>query len=259
MHTDAHFERGRTHAVCQDYALCGTGRAGSWAVVCDGCSSSPHTDTGARLLAHAAAAVLRDGRLPGSHAVWHAAAAAAVELGLAPCSLDATLVAALALDDAVVAIIRGDGVVAARRRDGGVEVVVRRCRDETPDYPGVVVDPARRRAWLELVSPRAWLEHVDDGVAWSQAAHAHTWVARFDRDHYDRLLLATDGLATLRGRGDGEPFDVATAAARMMAAPSTTGCFVRRRLGRLGRADGPFGDALPDDDLAVAAMAWDGG
>lgn len=261
MRADAHFWRGRTHAVCQDYALCGEGRTGPWAVVCDGCSSSPHTDVGARLLAHAAANALAGGRLPGSGAVFRTAAAAAAGLGLPPHSLDATVVAALALGPCVVAIIRGDGVVAARRRDGALEVTVRRCRDETPDYPSVVADGDRHAAWRGLAPPRAWVERIHADVARpgvTSAAGAHCVVVRFDVGAYDRVLVATDGLATLRDRDRGDVRDVAWAAGQMLDVPSTTGCFVRRRMGRLGQPDGPFADLLPDDDLAVAAMAWDG-
>lgn len=264
MDIDAHFERGRTHAVCQDYALWGHGSRGAWVLVSDGCSSSAQTDVGARVLAHACAAALRAGRLPGSGVVWRVAAAAARQLELAPNSLDATVVAALALEDRIVALIRGDGIVAARKRDGEVEVTLRRCRDETPDYPSVVVDPQRRAAWLARTQPHAWivrsrvgaLDDREDCDA-TTSARGHAWVGQWSREVYDRLLVSTDGLASLRRAPDREVLDVAWVAARVLDAPSTTGCFVRRRMQRLGRSDGPFGDAAPDDDLAIAALAWD--
>jgi hypothetical protein len=261
MRADAHFVRGRSHAVCQDYALCGPGARGAWAVVCDGCSSSPATDVGARLLAHTAAAALRRGRLPGSIAIVREAADVAGRLGLPTCSVDATLVAAVVRDDAIVGLIRGDGIVAARRRcDGAVELTMRRCRDETPDYPSVVLDPGRRAAWDDRDVPRAWIERR----AWPDTATAptdahergHAWVGCFGRDRYDRVLVASDGLASLSDRDGGAPLDPAWVAARILDAPSTTGCFVRRRMMRLGQPAGPFGDACPDDDLAVAVLAW---
>lgn len=264
MLADAHFERGRGHAVCQDYALWGTGARGAWAVVCDGCSSSPETDVGARLLAHAAAAALQRGRLPGSISIVREAAAVAERLGLSAFCLDATLVAAVVHGDAVVGLIRGDGVVAGRRRsDGAIELTMRRCLDETPDYPSVVLDPERRAAWRDRLGPRAWTERWSssgDGAAPSRGPtipeRGHAWVGQFPRDRYDRVLVASDGLASLRDR-EGAPVDPVWVAARLLDAPSTTGCFVRRRLSRLGQADGPFGDARPDDDLAVAVLAWE--
>ena len=53
---DAFFSIGKTHMVCEDYARAGTQQNGlPYALVCDGCSSSPDTDIGARLLGMAAA------------------------------------------------------------------------------------------------------------------------------------------------------------------------------------------------------------
>ncbi|MBC8139363.1 MAG: protein phosphatase 2C domain-containing protein, partial [Fibrella sp.] len=53
--SDAAFAIGKTHKVCQDYALTGDAHATIPTVwLSDGCSSSPHTDIGARLLTHVA-------------------------------------------------------------------------------------------------------------------------------------------------------------------------------------------------------------
>src|SRR6185295_18680312 len=49
MNTDAAINIGSTHSVCQDYAIARNG----YVVLADGCSSSPDTDIGARLLVKA--------------------------------------------------------------------------------------------------------------------------------------------------------------------------------------------------------------
>lgn len=54
MNTDSYFEIGTSHNICEDYALSGTTDTVAYAIVCDGCSSSKHSDVGARLLAHIA-------------------------------------------------------------------------------------------------------------------------------------------------------------------------------------------------------------
>ena len=63
MTADAYFAIGRTHDVCQDYALASDDVPKTWALVSDGCSSSPASDIGARLLGRAAAHALERGRL----------------------------------------------------------------------------------------------------------------------------------------------------------------------------------------------------
>src|ERR1043166_8156900 len=49
MNADATINIGSTHAICQDYAIA----RGRYVVLSDGCSSSPDTDIGARLLVKA--------------------------------------------------------------------------------------------------------------------------------------------------------------------------------------------------------------
>lgn len=61
--SDGAFLTGQRHFLQalpgQDYALAGQSQGLAWGVVSDGCSSSGHTDVGARLWAHAGAAVLQ--------------------------------------------------------------------------------------------------------------------------------------------------------------------------------------------------------
>ena len=60
MNADSVFNIGATHAVCQDYVIARSGEttfgspnAGPYIILSDGCSSSPDTDMGARLLVKA--------------------------------------------------------------------------------------------------------------------------------------------------------------------------------------------------------------
>ncbi|MDY6991022.1 MAG: protein phosphatase 2C domain-containing protein [Pseudomonadota bacterium] len=50
LYYDHFYTIGKTHAVCEDYAMQGE-KPVPFMVVCDGCSSSRHTDIGARILA----------------------------------------------------------------------------------------------------------------------------------------------------------------------------------------------------------------
>ena len=46
VYSDSYFKIGKTHLICQDYALHSEGHIS----LSDGCSSSPNTDIGSRLL-----------------------------------------------------------------------------------------------------------------------------------------------------------------------------------------------------------------
>ncbi|HYO91642.1 MAG TPA: hypothetical protein VEQ40_08400, partial [Pyrinomonadaceae bacterium] len=80
MNADSAFLIGATHAVCQDYAVAGNGtpderaavsnlQANPYVILSDGCSSSPDTDIGARLLVKAAEQVLFKARAPTAQAL----------------------------------------------------------------------------------------------------------------------------------------------------------------------------------------------
>ena len=55
---DWYFTIAKQHVVCEDYALTGWEPV-PYTIVCDGCSSSEHTDVGARVLAWSAKKALQ--------------------------------------------------------------------------------------------------------------------------------------------------------------------------------------------------------
>ena len=122
---DAHFSIGKSHRVCEDYARAGILPADRpFAIVSDGCSSSPDTDFGSRLLTVTAQERIlhdKDHYAPRG-VVWQASSMARALL-LPPHCLDATLLTIHQLSSGVFRVYAvGDGAVAARRRDGTVDI-----------------------------------------------------------------------------------------------------------------------------------------
>ena len=117
MNADCIYRIGAGHAVCQDYCVA-RGGDDPYVVIADGCSSSPDTDCGARLLVRSAAALLparadlaSDAEF--GQAVVERALPHAEGLGLPAQALDATLLW-LTLDGGEwTASVHGDGM---RRR-----------------------------------------------------------------------------------------------------------------------------------------------
>jgi hypothetical protein len=149
MNADSVFHIGAAHTVCQDYALARAGGAdadpagpGPFAVLCDGCSSSPDTDTGARLLAKAAAQLFtragaptaRD--TPGLHLeAARRALGWAETLGLPPQAADATLMTAHLDGDDLIVACTGDGVVCLQSRRGALDAFSISFPSGYPLYP----------------------------------------------------------------------------------------------------------------------------
>lgn len=144
MNADCAFWIGSTHRVCQDYAVAGHAEEAAHAVLSDGCSGSPDTDIGARLLAKSA-----ERRLPLCAGAIENAAACADGLGLPPACLDATLLTIMAADGTFTARCFGDGVVAVGRRDGTIETFVVSFAASYPRYLSYTLDADRRRLWQE--------------------------------------------------------------------------------------------------------------
>ena len=111
--TDHLFWAGDGHKVNQDYCLSGSRKDIHYAIVSDGCSSSPDTDFGSRILAKAAENNIESFHTDYfEHAVISEATVQVKSLNLSKRSLDATLLIIL-YDDFIVRFrCYGDGFCA---------------------------------------------------------------------------------------------------------------------------------------------------
>ncbi|MFY0539924.1 protein phosphatase 2C domain-containing protein [Nannocystis pusilla] len=153
-HADAFFTTGLTHDICEDYSRAGfRGDGTPYVVVCDGCSSSAHTDVGARLLA-AAVAGQATSEFEVLHVLLEAAGAAAQVRVPAEC-LDTTLLLGF-WDEAhqadgstsrcVRVVMWGDGAVAARKRNGEMALHTVEHPDGAPRTPATSSTRSGRRS-----------------------------------------------------------------------------------------------------------------
>ncbi len=256
MFTDAWFAIGDTHVVCEDFAVAGqTSQGEAFAIVSDGCSSSPNTDVGARLLAAAARVELLQGRLPGPEVV-QAAARAAAPLQLPAHCLDATLLVALTQGEHCDVRVFGDGVVAVERRDA--QLVVHRFEhpDGAPPYPSYELDAARERLWREHCSP-VLIEHVEGAIT-ERKEHRMPPRLRFLRRDVRSIALGSDGLDAFVQVDDGIASAVPATAVleRLLRFPQPRGRFLARRGRRFLRRECSQRGWRPTDDVSVAAIVW---
>jgi len=261
-HPDAWFTIGSQHMVCQDHAVAGiSATTGAFAALADGCSSSPATDIGARLLTRAATLALRDAYdLPDVDAVVRTAARWASSQDLsperpAPWCLDATLSMALARPDgSVQCLIAGDGAMAVRHRDGRVTTVSMRWDGNAPPYPSYRLHPSRRMGWQAQFGTGELHEWSSDGVQRQTLVHDEPRTWTFHAEDIDLILLMSDGVESFHGR-HGEtitPHDVAT---RLLSVQRSTGRYLVRRTRRFVTRECDSLSWWHADDLAVAGIA----
>jgi hypothetical protein len=161
MNADSVFIIGATHAVCQDYAVAGNGLlthqvldanlpAAPYIILSDGCSSSPDTDIGTRLLVKAAEQTLLAPLRPSANEVAgmhkESARRALIWAGLAglhPQAVDATLLTAHLSDDELILGCSGDGVIVLQSWAGAVDVYAISYPSGYPLYPGYLHQPER--------------------------------------------------------------------------------------------------------------------
>jgi len=156
MNSDHYFYIGKTHQVCEDYATSGTVGDETFGIVCDGCSSSKHTDFGARLLARAAQSFihrLREDIFP--ELVINKAATQAKALDLPQECLDSTLLVTACNDRTFFARMIGDGCVIVKEKSGRFIVYTADYPGNAPYYLNYLTSKSRNEAFSE-----GWNEYV---------------------------------------------------------------------------------------------------
>jgi hypothetical protein len=273
MNADAYFTIGKTHEVCEDYALAGNG----FAVLSDGCSGSTRTDFGARFLALSAENWLeQEHKTPGeildipNNALRQARNMVKVASLPSEC-LDATLAYIFADELYANVVLAGDGVVAARRRSGGVEVFCVDYLSGAPAYLNYTTDRVRRELYLyqdQGFQLTAYLPD-GDGVHWQRGSQEvvtpgaglapHNFI--FDLEKYDIVAVMSDGAmsfqrAVVNDLGTSRHFEdvpVTDVVEQLMAIKSPAGKFVARRCKRFLKNCAKKG-WHHNDDLSMAAL-----
>ncbi|MDG1479296.1 MAG: hypothetical protein P8R54_06870 [Myxococcota bacterium] len=231
MPASAAYAIGTSHTVCQDYARA----VGERALLSDGCSGSPDTDIGARLLVCAA---LQDPTLDGGLPARAAQTARgwATSQGLAvpdhtPGCLDATLLLAWQDGDHLRALVSGDGAVVLRYRCGKIA-----CHPiehgPTPPYPIYHHQPARRARLATPPAPILFSAPVAE---------------------VDLLAVLSDGVFTFTGPHGAIPAD--EIAAELLAVRAPVGDFFTRRLRRFRTRTCTDRGWQHSDDLSIAGVA----
>lgn len=242
---DSYYTIGRMHRFCQDYGCQGL-QPFPYLILADGCSASPNSDLGARLLvlnarqmlprfvsaADASERLAHHWRL-GRRIVRRAARQARV-LGLSDGILDATLLIAWC-DGATVHIhLYGDGCIAVRRADGGIATLQIEYAENAPYYLSYLLHPQRWQFYQEAIGDPALAQSVS---YWNEAGETTRRepfdtpsVFSFDLVAFPVVAIATDGLDSFVDAETSQKLDLLTVAREMLDFRNLDGAFVQRRL-----------------------------
>lgn len=268
MNADSAFRVGSSHDVCQDYAAAGAcGSCGPYAVLADGCSSSPDTDVGARLLVKAAERLLRESGGPPADglAELHAEAARlalswAGLLGLRPQAVDATLLTAHLRGGELVVGCSGDGVICLQTTEGALDVYVVSYPCGYPVYPAYAHQPERLRALADAGLGSKEVTHLRADSAKGalrpagvSEGGALTEVFAVGAAGYRVATLLSDGAHSFFRTEQAESIPAESVLPELVSFKNTRGAFVGRRM-RGFLKDCQQKGWRHADDLSLAAL-----
>ncbi len=292
MTADCAFRIGYGHAICQDYGIARSGETAR-VILADGCSSSPDTDLGARLLVRTAERLMATDRradverretgpspphpeteLPVEGAGFHrrvvrAAAEIASQLGLNRQCLDATLLTLASGPERWTATLYGDGVLAVGDRNGRVRVTIVSYPAGYPDYPSYLADPDRRRLFEALAGNERRVDtwslvsgEEKPEVACPDSAYPNSGGLVISGVVAETAWIAvlTDGVhsfsRTCSGGAATERIPLPEVLAELLAFRSWSGVFVQRRLQRFLK-ECEARSWRHADDLSMGALAFE--
>lgn len=235
MNADSAFVIGATHAVCQDYAVA----SGAYAILSDGCSTSPDTDIGARLLVKAAERLLN---IDGNAAGWHENAALLAlswtkSIEMPDQSIDATLLTAYVSGNQLLVSCSGDGVIVTESHDGALDVYVIAYPSGFPLYPAYLHQPERLEALVSTGRSCKEMKHfrsssISEPLQLESTASDDSTIQNFSfkSSDYKFVALASDGVHSFRKQV--EPVPMSQVLRELFSFKSLHGAFVARRVKR---------------------------
>lgn len=222
FHSDAAFVTGASHRVCQDYAR----RGKNSFILSDGCSSSPDSDFGSRMLVKTVENIISNSTEESINGLeFIKPASEQIEmLGLPDVSLDATLMMARVVGANIKVSVFGDGFIFVKDVVGKITIIEINFPSNYPFYLNYLLDPTRLTL-LEQVYKNGF-----------KTVTTHTFDAGFKNQKTQKQELAFDGVC-------GQTFDFNVSQTQFVVAMSDG---VASFLNKETRASIPAVDIIKD-------------
>jgi len=279
MNPSSFYTIGKDHTVCEDYARTGILNRYDgeipFAIVCDGCSSSPNTDLGARFLALSFQEELQryGSRLYKDPSPVFRTSERYVSPILDKHCLDATLWGTFISKGTFWILGQGDGGYLTRMRDTGeVHIHLFDFDVNAPPYFSYLLEPQRAKAYQEQTgngsyTETTWLlmEECSEivGTKKKVICDFSPWVDNpefmvakmFSQEMYDLVMVFSDGVQSFHDLNDpSREIDVVSEILEeFLKIKNYNGEFMVRRINRFLK-DCAKRNWVHADDLGVAAL-----
>lgn len=205
INTDAIFLKGTDHLVCQDYATnFGSNKENSHIIVCDGCSSSPMSDVGARLIALETAQIIsieKNTEEILKFLKWNFEHSFQFEMRINPFILDATLLFAYINKEFLNLAMYGDGCCIVKYKNDQLEMYNRVFKNSYPNYFSYQLDEQRYENYLALKETTfienyigSTKENLHRYAIWTPFMSDNYMQKSFSLNTIEWIILASDGI-----------------------------------------------------------------
>jgi serine/threonine protein phosphatase PrpC len=255
MNADSTINIGSTHTLCQDYAIA----RNEYVILADGCSSSPDTDIGARLLVKALDQIIEK---PTAIDELHKEAARlalgwANMIALPPESVDATLLSIHITANELIVACSGDGVIMLESQTGILDVYVISSPSGYPFYPSYVHQPERLAELVNNNRHTRSIKNFSSNIV--TTIDSLTVTFKLNVADYKYAAVASDGINSFfhtQQATNGkrvEPVGLSDVLDEFWSFKNSHGAFVERRMKRF-RKDTHARGWQHADDLAIGVI-----
>jgi hypothetical protein len=263
IYVDSLFEIGKSHNICDDYALSKTNEKFSLLIVSDGCSNSRSTDIGSRILAITAENFISENYetfmdIPVddiAKTIVFKASASISSLCLSNESLDATLLICFVYMGEYRILKFGDGVSIIGKNNGTSEVISLSFENEYVYYLNYLSSFKRNEMFKEkhgidktITSGKYDQKEktYEDSIIKSPMSDFYSATGKIEDISY--IMIGTDGLFSCTS-------EVKNSFVGFLDIKNSKGVFVKRRFNAWKK--NLFKNGINhDDDIAVAGMSF---
>lgn len=252
---------GATHSLCQDYVVARSD--GPYVILSDGCSSSPDTDIGARLVVKAAEKVFAQLGSDDVERLHQEAARLALgwagSIGIAAQSVDATLMSAHVSGEQLIVACSGDGVILLESQTGTLDVYSISSPSGYPYYPSYAYQAERLSELISNGRTTKEIKHFRGALIEVTTSDSPTEVFKLNASDYKFAAVASDGINSFfqtKQSTNGkrvENVSLLDVLAEFWSFKNSHGAFVERRLKRFTK-DVQANGWQHADDLSIGVI-----
>ena len=249
---------------CQDYALNNDMIEFPYAIVCDGCSSSRHTDIGARILAHLSVDIIDSISLPDNfHDLYEDIKKKIVSkakifpllLSIPEECLDSTLLISVIVENHIHSFMYGDGYIISNNEYGIPNITKVEFMGNAPYYLSYEIYPEKKLLYKEFAQDEKTKTIYSKYINSSETKVDHDFMVGDCKriDDISTILIATDGIGSFVNFKTGERISDTEIIKELLSIKSKNGEFIKRRVKRMLQNLAEK-DIYNTDDIAIAGF-----